>query len=72
MGAFDIINQTKVFNDTENAISKFDIVISLSARKRHINKKHITINDLLKILFTNREKKIGFMFGPEASGSFKS
>ena len=67
-GAFDIINQTKVFNDTENAISKFDIVISLSARKRHINKKHITINDLLNILFTYREKKIGFMFGPEASG----
>ena len=68
VGAFDIINQTKVFNDTENAISKFDIVISLSARKRHINKKHITINDLLNILFTYREKKIGFMFGPEASG----
>tara|TARA_Y100001958_G_C21218971_1_gene544330 strand:- start:1380 stop:2099 length:720 start_codon:yes stop_codon:yes gene_type:complete len=68
VGAFDIINQTKVFNNTENAVGKFDIVISLSARKRHINKKHITINDLLNILFTNKEKKIGFMFGPEASG----
>ena len=68
VGAFDIINQTKVFNNTEEAVAKFDIVISLSARKRDINKKHITIRDFSKILFSNKEKKIGFMFGPEASG----
>ncbi len=68
VGAFDIINQTKVFNNTEDAVGKFDIVISLSARKRDINKKHITIRDFSKILFSNKEKKIGFMFGPEASG----
>ena len=68
VGAFDIINQTKVFNNTEDAVAKFDIVISLSARKRDINKKHITIRDFSKILFSNKEKKIGFMFGPEASG----
>ena len=41
VGAFDIINKAKVFNDTNEAISNFDIVISLSARKRDINKRHI-------------------------------
>ena len=50
VGAFNIINEAKVFSSTEEAIDEFDIVISLSARKRDINKKHITINDFLKIL----------------------
>ena len=68
VGAFDIINSTKVFDDIEQAISKFDVVISLSARRRDINKKHITIKDFLKILQINKRKKIGLMFGPEASG----
>ncbi len=68
VGAYDIINQTKVFNNTEDAIDNFNVVISLSARRRDINKKHITINDLSKILNSNKDKKIGVMFGPEASG----
>ena len=39
VGAFDIINKAKVFNETSKAISSFDVVISLSARRRDINKK---------------------------------
>jgi len=68
VGAYDIINQTKVYESTEKAISNFDVVISLSARRRDINKKHITINDFLKILQLHKKKRIGLMFGPEASG----
>ena len=68
VGAFDIINQTKVFNNTEDAVAKFDIVISLSARRRDIKKRHITIHDFSEILNLNKNKKIGLMFGPEASG----
>ena len=45
VGAYDIINKTKVFNSTEKAVSEFDLVFSLSARRRDINKNHITIND---------------------------
>ena len=45
VGAFDIINKAKVFNDTNEAISNFDIVISLSARKRDINKRHISLEE---------------------------
>ena len=52
VGAFDIINKAKVFNDTNEAISDFDIVISLSARKRDINKRHISLEE-----FGNLKKK---------------
>ena len=68
VGAYDIINNTKVFKTTAEAIGEFDIVISLSARKRDINKKHVTIRDFYKILATYKKKRIGLMFGPEASG----
>ena len=68
VGAYDIINNTKVFKTTAEAIGEFDIVISLSARKRDINKKHVTIRDFSKILATYKKKRIGLMFGPEASG----
>ena len=68
VGAFDIIKNTKVFKSTEESINEFDIIISLSARKRDINKKHITIKDLFKILKKRANSSFGFMFGPEASG----
>jgi len=49
VGAFDIINKAKVFNEVENAIKPYDLIISLSARRRDINKKHITLQDLEEI-----------------------
>ena len=52
----------------ENAIKEFDIVVSLSARKRDINKKHISINDFFLILKKKNYRKLGLMFGPESSG----
>ena len=68
VGAFDIINSTKVFKNTNTAIKKFDLIFSFSARKRDINKKHISIYNFLRILKKQKKKKIGLMFGPEASG----
>ena len=68
VGAYDIINKAKIFDNTETAISEFDVVISLSARKRNINKKHITIKDFQDILKKSYKIKFGLMFGPEASG----
>ena len=68
VGAFDILNKTKVFDNTNSAIQNFDIIFSFSARKRDINKKHISLNKFLKITRKFRQKKIGLMFGPEASG----
>ena len=68
VGASDIIKKTKIFDSTLKAINEFDIVISLSARKRDINKKHISIEQFKKIILSKKHASYGFMFGPEASG----
>ena len=68
VGAYDIIYKAKVFNETKEAISDFDTVISLSARRRDINKKHISLNDFVKIVKKKKNSNFGLMFGPEASG----
>ena len=68
VGAYDVIDNAKVFNNTEEAVEKFDIIISFSARKRDINKKHITMSDFYKILNSKKSGKFGLMFGPEAYG----
>ena len=65
VGAKDIIKQSKNYDNLEDAISKIDIIIATSARFRNKNVKHIKLDELKKINF---KKKIGFLFGSEASG----
>ena len=65
VGAKDIINKSKVFKSIEKSLNNIDIVIATSARFRNKNIKHISLEDLKKINF---KKKIGFLFGSEASG----
>ena len=65
VGAKDVIKQSKNYDNLEDAISKIDIVIATSARFRNKNVKHINLDGLKKINF---KKKIGFLFGSEASG----
>jgi len=67
VGAYDIINKAKVFDKVENAIKSFNIVISLSARRRDINKKHLSLQEFQNIV-KKKNLNIGLMFGPEASG----
>ena len=67
VGAYDILNKAKVFNRIEDAIDSFNLVISLSARRRDINKKHITLKEFKKII-KRKNLNLGLMFGPEASG----
>ena len=68
VGAYDIINKAKVFNNVENAIKSFNLIVSLSARRRDINKRHISLEEFQKIIKKKRNLNIGLMFGPEASG----
>ena len=67
VGAYEIINKAKVFDKVEDALDPFNLVISLSARRRDINKKHISLNDFNNII-KRKNLNVGLMFGPEASG----
>ena len=58
-------SKSKKYDTLEKAIEKIDIVIATSARFRNKNIKHINLEDLKKIDF---KKRIGFLFGSEASG----
>ena len=68
VGAYDIVNKAKVFDNVEDSINSFHLIVSLSARRRDINKKHISLEDFQKIITKKRNINIGLMFGPEASG----
>ena len=65
VGAKDIINQSIKYDNLEKALGKIDILIATSARFRNKNIKHINLADLKKINF---KKRVGFLFGSEASG----
>ena len=65
VGAKNIINNSKVFKNIEEALEDIDIVIATSARFRNKNIKHINLEGLKKIDF---KKKVAFLFGSEASG----
>ncbi len=65
VGAKNIINKSKVYNNLELAVKNVDYVIATSARFRNKNIKHINLEDLKKIDF---KKKVSFLFGSEASG----
>ena len=65
VGAKDIIRKAKLHENLETSLSNLDILVATSARFRNKNIKHISITDLNKI---NYKKKVGFLFGSEASG----
>ena len=65
VGAKNIINKSKVFDELGSAVEKLDYLIATSARFRNKNIKHISLEDLKNIDFN---KKVGFLFGSEASG----
>ena len=65
VGAKNIISQSKVYQNIEKAVENFDIIIATSARFRNQNVKHIDLEEIKKIDF---KKKVGFLFGSEASG----
>ena len=65
VGAKDVINSSKVYNNFEDSIKDINCVIVTSSRIRKRNYKYLPISDLNKLNFN---KKIGIVFGPEASG----
>ena len=65
VGAKNIINKAKIFENLKPALKNIDYVIATSARFRNKNIKHIQLADLKKINFN---KRVAFLFGSEASG----
>ncbi len=65
VGARNIINKAKNYENLEKSLKNIDTVIATSARFRNKNIKHIQLEDLKKI---NYKKKVAFLFGSEASG----
>ncbi len=65
VGAKNIINKSKLFDNLEPALKSIDCVIATSSRFRNKNIKHIKLVDLKKIDFN---QNVAFLFGSEASG----
>ena len=68
VGAYDLIKSAKLFDTVDQAVKKFDIVLATSARRRDIQKKHISVSNFSNFLKKYNKANIGIMFGPEASG----
>jgi tRNA/rRNA methyltransferase len=68
VGAYDLIKSAKLFDTVDQVVKKFDIVLATSARRRDIQKKHISLSDFNNFLKKYNKANIGIMFGPEASG----
>jgi len=66
VGAKDILKSAKIYNSIKKAIGDLDIIFASTARIRKVNKKIIPILDLKKKI--EKKRKIGILFGPEASG----
>ena len=66
VGAKNILSSTKIYKTLEDSIGDLDIIFASTSRMRNVNKKIISITDFTKKIKKN--KKIGIIFGPEASG----
>ena len=66
VGAKDILKSAKIYNSIEKAIGDLDIIFASTSRIRKVNKKIISILDFKKK--DEKKRKIGILFGPEASG----
>ena len=66
VGAKDVLKSTDIYNSVEKSIEDLDIIFASSSRIRKVNKKIISVTSL-KDKF-KKGRKIGILFGPEASG----
>ena len=59
VGAKNILNKSKVYSNVQNAIEKYDIVYASTARKRDINKKHLSFRDFIKSNRNDKKASLG-------------
>ena len=66
VGAKDVLKSSKIYDSIEESIGDLDIVFASTSRIRKVNKKIISVLDLKNKV--KKKRKIGIIFGPEASG----
>ena len=66
VGAKNILQSASIYKSIESSVGDLDMVFASTSRIRKINKKIISITELTKKIKKN--KKIGIIFGSEASG----
>tara|TARA_B100000686_G_scaffold259168_1_gene271593 strand:- start:276 stop:1001 length:726 start_codon:yes stop_codon:yes gene_type:complete len=66
VGAKDILKSTKIYNSIEKSVEDLDIIFASSSRIRRVNKKVISVYNFSEKI--KKERKVGIIFGPEASG----
>ena len=66
VGAKDVLKSAKIYDSIEKSIGDLDIIFASSSRIRKVNKKIISVSNLKKKIKNGR--KVGILFGPEASG----
>ena len=66
VGAKDILRSAKIYDSVEKAIEDLNIIFASSSRIRKVNKKIISVSNLRTKM--KKRRKIGILFGPEASG----
>jgi len=66
VGAKNILKSAKIYKSIEESVGDLDILFATTSRFRKINKRIISIKDFVKKIKKN--KKIGIIFGPEATG----
>ena len=66
VGAKDVLKSAKIYDSVEKAVGDLDIIFASSSRIRKINKKIISVSYFKTKI--KKGKKLGILFGPEASG----
>ena len=66
VGAKDVLKSAKIYDSLEKSISDLDIIFASSSRIRKVNKKIISVSNLKTKI--RKGRKVGILFGPEASG----
>ena len=66
VGAKDVLKSAKIYDSVEKSIGDLDIIFASSSRIRNVNKKTISVLNFKKKI--KKGRKIGILFGPEASG----
>ena len=66
VGAKDVLKSTKIYNSLEQSIEDLDIIFASSSRIRKVNKKIIPVLNLKTKI--KKGRKVGILFGSEASG----